>query len=260
MKQGHFVIIIFNIFIICFWVLSLEQKQYDEVMKEKQKVEEALLSALEYTAKSYAEVLGDSEDKRKHVVATVFSEMLCVSLGLVEEVDAWEKIELYLPLLIVAEEDGAWFYYLHEEEKNGIRCLEHSWTEKMEIGEIDEKASWYISNHNYIASQYGLEYLFTVPEFMVETKEKFPSIIVVFQGWPLSASGDLFYENCLDAAVYLQEKEYYLLERPMNLEDSSCWFHRPVCTAFQKETQEIWVTEEEAIYHYGAFPCGECIP
>ena len=72
---------------------------------------------------------------------------------------------------------------------------------------IEEYASELISNHNYIAKQYGLTYSFYVPQFLQNTSEQwnFPMIVAVFQGWPLTASKEIVYENCIDAAVYIQE-------------------------------------------------------
>lgn len=263
MKQGHFAILFCIPCILCFLSLMYEKVQYENTMMEKQRVEEALLCAAEWTAKEYASVINESEERKKQVVSSSFPEMLRISLGLLETEDSWKSVRLFLPLLMVAEEDGVWFCYLKEVEKDGIVELEQCWSEKTEFEEIEENVSWYITNHNYIAAQYGMEYTFFVPDFFKSGKEQmeFPVIIAVFQGWPLNASGNIVYENCMDVAVYLQKKEYFLLEYPTNLADTRCYFHREECLAWKPaEDSRLWVTEEDAVCIYGAFPCEKCIP
>lgn len=263
MKQGQFAILFVIVFILCFLYLYVEKERYENTMEEKQRVEEALLLAAEWTAREYAAVINEPEDRRKQVVSTIFPEMLGISLGLLETEDSWEAISLFLPLLIVAEEDGAWLCFLKETEKDGIVQLERCWSEKICLDELEQTVSWYITKHNFIAEQYGMEYTFFVPDFLKKGNEtrNYPAIIAVFQGWPLNASGKIVYENCLDAAVYLQEKEYYLLEYPKNLNDTRTFFHREECmTRKDGENRQLWVTEDEAVYKYGAFPCEKCIP
>ncbi len=256
-------ILFFILGVLCFLSLIREKTQYENAIEEKQRVEEALLSAMEWTAREYAAVINESEERKKQVVSCEFPEKLRISLGLLETENSWESIRLFLPLLVVAEEDGVWFCFLEEVEKNGVVELEQRWSEKTDFEELEETASWYITNHNYIAAQYGIEYDFFVPGFFKKGKEamEFPVIIAAFQGWPLNASGNVVYENCIDVAVYLQKKEYFLLEYPTNLADTRSYYHRAECTEWMsKEDTGRWVTEEEAVCIYGAFPCEKCIP
>jgi len=280
MRQGHFSILFFIIFVTCFVLLWKEQKNYDKVLEEKQRIEKALIKAIETTAKEFSDVIHDSTEKKKRIVESVFLESLYVELGIFDKKDEQEKLKMYLPLLVLVEEDGILFYHMQEVYKNGIIELQHVWNEKMMLffpensvpakkkqilsQWLEEYASELISEHNYIAEQYGIEYEFSAPDFLQNTAEnlEFPMLFVVFQGWPLTSTGDIVYENCIDASVFLQEIEFYVVKLPEDLENTICFYHKKDCRELSRE-EEIWyvewVTEEEAVRKYGAFPCEICL-
>ena len=279
MKQGHFAVLFSMIFCMCFLELQIEQKRYDRVWEEKQKIENALVNAIEYTAWELTEVIFAPEEAKKKAVEDAFFEALSASLGYVEDTEAQAGLKLYVPLLILVEADGALIFHLEEKKVNNVTTLcsvwadktvfsiqeESSWSEKKAIisNHLEKETSEFISNHNYIARQYGLEYIFSVPNFLYELEDesKFPMIIAVLQGWPLTASGKLTYENCIDAAAYIQEKKYYWLELPKNLENTVCYFHNTGCEKLSEESGVILerqVTEQEAIWKYGAVVCEIC--
>lgn len=221
MKQGHLLVIFLLIYGSCFLALHFEQKSYDRVLDEKQQTEQALLEAIEYTAFRYKAVLNDSEEKRKQVISASFSEAIYISMGLLGTAEQKEFWRLYVPMIVLVEEDGAYFYYVNEKSEQRIF---HEWSEKVsfDIPEesseakrisimadtLEEKASQIISNHNLIAAQYGITYSYSLPVFFQDTSQtpEFPMLLVVFQGWPLNTAGTVFYENCLDAGVFLRQK------------------------------------------------------
>lgn len=281
MKQGHFIMLFLVIYIVCFLTLLAEQTQYDRVLKEKQRIESGLCEAIEDTARNFTAVLYDSAEEKKKVIETTFLESMYVALGVFGQKEEQEKIKMCLPMLVLVEEDGAFFYHMQEVESDGITELQHGWSEKIEFdipeGTIEAKrkaiiaetletvASELITEHNYIASQYGLEYTFSAPRFLQNTGEelKLPMLVAVFQGWPLDASAGIFYENCVDAGVYIQETERYIVELPDNLFETVSYYHKSSCADIVKEQgnyiQEP-LTKQEAIRQYGAFPCENCIP
>lgn len=279
MKQGHFAILFCIIFAICFLFLWKERKYYEGILQEKQWIENGLLEAIESTAKEFSDVIYDSEEKKKKVVETVFLETLYVALGIFDEKAEQEKMQMYLPLIVLIEEDGALFYHMQEVCRNGTMELQHSWTEKMDLSFLkesteekkkqllsellEEKVAELFAKHNYIAKQYGIEYVFSAPDFIQNTAEtlELPMLLVVFQGWPLTSTGDVVYENCIDASAFLQETERYVVEVPKKLTNTICFYHKKNCSKLNEKEgsmNEEWLTEEEAIRKYGAFPCEIC--
>lgn len=281
MKQGHLAAMFLMIYAVCFLFLYLEQNNYDKVQEEKQKIEQALLDGLEIAGRRYAAVINDTEEEKKRTLEKVFPEAVAASLGIFTSEEEKQKLKMYMPMFALAEEDGVFFLYIREEKKNGITELCHVWSEKIYYefpensteaqrksivaGTLEQNASDIITNHNYIASQYGISYTFFVPDFLQDTSSalNFPMLFVVFQGWPLTASNDVVYANCIDAGVYLQEVERYLIERPGSISNTACIFHKSICSKVIDSDylfDEVYVTKEEAIRIYGAFPCEECLP
>lgn len=216
MKQGHLFIMFLTIYTLCFMALYVEQSKYDDVLKEKQRVEKALLSASCAAADSYEKAIHESEEIRKNIVSEVFLESFYVSLGLFESLREQDILRMYLPLLVLAEEDGVFFYSMQEIKTEDAVELRHIWSEKVVFEEtgaenisrvIEKTASEIVSKHNYIASQYGISYQFHVPEFLrsISDTPGGRTLFVVFQGWPLTISGDVLYENCIDAGIYITE-------------------------------------------------------
>ena len=234
MKQGHFIALYSIFYLFCFLLVFKEQMKYDNVLEQKEKMETSLKLALEETAWELTSVVWEPIQEKKKIVEKEFFESLYIHLGLLQEVEEQEKLRMYCPMLLLVEEEGAFFYHIEEVEENGIKKLLHIWSEEIPfvfpkestesekkalISEIiEEYASVIISNHNYIASQYGFTYSFYVPKFLQNTSEElnFPMLFAVFQGWPLNASGEIVYENCVNTAGYIQKMEKYMVEIPKN--------------------------------------------
>lgn len=280
MKQGHFIALYFIIYWVCFILLFIEQKNYDKVIEEKKRMETSLKTAVEETAWRLTSIIKEPIQEKKKVIEKAFFEHLYISLGLLQEVEEQEKLKMYLPMLLLLEEDGAFFYYMQEVEEDGSKKLIHTWSEQIPftfpeestdskkkslIADIIEVyASEIISNHNYIATQYGLDYSFYVPQFLQNTSEtlNFPMLFVVFQGWPLNASGEILYENCIDAAVYIQEVEKYVVEISNDISQPYAYYHQANCDYIETYGGRILerkVSKKQAIYIYGAYACQYCI-
>lgn len=279
MRQGHFAIIFCTIYVVFFMLLQLEQIKFDKVQMEKQRIEEALQEAIEHAGKEFSSVLNESEIQKKRVLEQTFFESLYISLGIFEEPEKQENLRMYLPMLALVEEDGVFFYHMVEKNNGKEVEIMHIWSEKIPyayekecseqekkkyiVRTLEEKASRIISNHNHIASQYGISYIFSVPEFLVSTSEniEFPILLAVFQGWPLNVAGDVFYENCIDTGVYLQRVKQYIITGPEQLSEPYFRYHIRDCPYVEDKELAYTetVSEEEAVIQYGAFPCDNCI-
>ena len=280
MKQGHFIALYIIVYLFCFLVLAMEQRMYDDVVKQKEKLENSLKTAIEETARDLTSVIKEPIQEKKNIIEQQFFEYLYISLEFLHEVEEQEKLKIHCPMLLLVEEEGAFFYYIQEIEKEGTKQLLHTWSEQIPFifperstdsekkviisNVIEQYASRIISNHNYIASQYGLNYSFYVPNFLQNTSEElnFPMLFVVFQGWPLTASGNIVYENCIDAAVYIQTIEKYKIEVPKELSQTYAYYHDIDCNCIGIYNGKVLgreVSKEQAIYEYGAYACEYCI-
>ena len=277
MKQGHVALLFFVILLYCFTSLWKEQKRYDEVLLEKQRVEYALERTVEYTAQMLSEVLFKSLSVKQSVAEKAFFEALRGSLGVGQEV---YPLNLYIPLMALVEENGCCFYSVKEVQTEQGTELIGSWSEEIlfsfpenctEIEKesvrcdlLEDKVTQIIDSHNCIAKQFGLHYVFSVPEFFSDTEKGagFPRFIVVFQGWPLDTWSGIRYANCLDAGVYLQKEEKYVVEMPRTLQHTFCYYHMDSCDRLTENDRNLrteYYTKTEAVENFGAIPCENCI-
>lgn len=222
MKHVHF-LSVFILIVLCCWLsLYAEQKRYDTVIKEKKKLERILLEVVEDTGNKYRIALMEDTDNKKQVIEENFSNAISFFteyFDTLQERDFWR---LYVPMLILVEEDGVLFYHLTlDDSKN----LKHIWTDKMYFNFPDEcgvgmkkvlmtecleqQASEIITKHNVIASQYGIGYRFFLPRFFQDTSgmPEFPMLFIVLQGWPLNDSHTVFYNACIDAGMLLRLRQ-----------------------------------------------------
>lgn len=281
MKQGHFAVLFLVLYLGCFLTLYIEQARYDAVLEEKNRVEESLKKAMEYAAEQLILAINEPEVSRLQLFQTKFLEAFYVYMGVLQEPELQQMLRMYLPMLIVVEEDGAFFCYAKEEvNQDGVPELIYAWSAKqyfnfpenspeeerkgMIAACLERYASEIISDYNFIAVQYGLQYTFYVPDFLQDTTRslELPMLFAVFQGWPLTAAGDIVYENCVDASVYIQEVEKYVIELPTTLSRAVSYLHEEGCEIVQDGNGrflEERMTMEQAVRRYGAVPCNACM-
>jgi len=278
MKQGHLTLMFLLIFTACWSILFVEQQRYDIAVKEKQRVERALIEAIENTSYEFADAIHASEKEKKQTLEQEFLNSFYITMGIMDTEERRE-LRMYLPLLVLAEEDGAYFCYMQEQEKEGIAELVSVWSEKIFfrhsegsseaerkrilVETLEKEASDIITNHNYIAAQYGLSYSFSVPQFLenCEKELNFPMLFVVFQGWPLNGAGNMLYANCMDAGLYMKRTRYYSVSKPKDILSPYCVYHISDGSCEEKiNVIAEFVLEEDAICQYGALPCEICIP
>lgn len=279
MKQGHFAVFFLLLYVSCFFTLYLEQRNYDIVVEEKIRIEKALKEAVEYAAEALILETYATDEEKCMVFQKSFFEAFNIYMGVMDDREAQQILQMHFPMLVLVQENGAFFYCAAESSENTMEELRYEWSElqpfefpgicsekkkKELIAEVlEETASGIITNHNYIAAQYGLQYNFYVPDFLQDTSQilELPVLFAVFQGWPLTAAGNIVYENCVDTGVYIQEVKKYIIELPTKLEDSFCYFHEEYCEKVQKGTGNFLkekISKEQAVRKYGAVPCEKC--
>lgn len=223
MRQGHLFMVFLFIVCGCFASLYCKQKYYDSIIQEKQAIESALLEAVEYTGNMSRIVLREGEEQKKQLIADSFSEAIYISMGYLETPVPKEFWRLYVPMLVLVEEDGAYFYHVQTGQAEGEKELYHVWTDKflfsfpegcndikkksLMANVLEQKASEIITEHNSIALQHGISYQYYLPGFFQNTLQlpEFPMLFVVFQGWPLNCFS-VFYDACFEVGVFMHYK------------------------------------------------------
>lgn len=281
MKQGHIGLIFLIIWLACFSLLFFSKEKYRSAQAEKEQIERALLEAITYAGEEYSSVMNANLEKKQATLESSFFETLYVAMGVFECEEEREIIKMHVPMMMIAEENGISFYHVKEIMTDGIKEFSYVWTEKTEypwkedvtkeekkqkiMELLETKASEIISMHNYIAEQYGISYSFSVPRFLQDTADEiqFPMLFVVFQGWPLNANEDIFYENCVDAGAFIQKVKRYTVTVSQTVSDTFSYYHERNCRiTTQTDVKCIpgVMTKEEAVRNYGAFPCEICNP
>lgn len=273
MKQGHFAMIALFMVVYAFFGIFAERETYRQVQQEKERMEESLLIAVEKTTETMKQVLEEQDEVQLLTLEEEFFESWFIQLGISDKIEEQERMRLHVPMIAWLLEEGGYFYYTEEVSKNGTRVLEPKWsrlipystgneiTKDEVIVWMEQQATTIINEHNRIAVQFGIEYQFFVPYFLGAQPEvlSFPIVVVVFQGWPLKVTGDLWYENCVDASAYIKEKEKYLIELSGE-EERYHYIHKKECEYILKKENLIQepLFLEEARKKYGTMMCPYC--
>ena len=277
MKHGHLILLFTILYCFCFLSLSVERVRYDKVWEEKEKIEDSLKKATEQAAYALIKVMNEPLEMKIRAVERSFFESLYIYMGMLGTSEDVDILRLYVPMMILIEEEGAVFYQVEEKVERGMRTLNYSWsglhkydfdifaveTKHMVADYLEDIATKIITEHNQIAEQYGLQYRFHTPEFLQDISKEFhfPMLLVVFQGWPLDTAGDIVYENCIDAGVYIQEVKKYVVQIPTTLDAAVSYYHSEFCEIVLKEEGrflEEKMSKQEAVEQYGAISCKCC--
>lgn len=204
---------------VVFFEVFSAQMQYRGIMDEKRRMEESLLYAVDASAWKMTEVMEETTEVKLYLLEETFFSSWFTRIGIAGNEEKQKESRMYIPLLAWLEEDGGYFFTV----QGTVDHVESTgtWSKKMPYvltGQEEENrkiiqtyletnVADMICEHNRIARKYGMEYEFYVPYFLTDRSQKlsFPMLIVVFQGWPLGE--DVFYENCMDANVYIRKKD-----------------------------------------------------
>lgn len=129
------------------------------------------------------------------------------------------------------------------------------------ISQIETSLSYYISNHNLIAKNYGITYQFGLPVIDNATWSRSidsPTFIVTFQGYPYEGAKQVYNRYTVsgayikkDAGYWIEKKEWY------------CIYHSPECPQLVRPGVQLL---EEQYYTVkdcaaaGAYACRICHP
>lgn len=123
--------------------------------------------------------------------------------------------------------------------------------------QISKKMTYYVNQHNTIASAYGVNYKFSLP---VSSTDQFArtiadiSVLAIFQGYPIgNASGDTYSRFSVSGARLLKKSHYCL-----SIEDGIMYYHRKNCSHVTEGSTEYETKQECAAK--GAYPCPYCHP
>lgn len=278
MKQGHFILLFVILYCYCFLSLLVERVQYDNVWEEKETIENSLKKATEQAAYALIGTMNEPIEVKTQAIEESFFESFYTYAGMLGTTEEVDGLRLYVPMMVLIEENGVVFYQVEEKEENEVSRLDYCWSEvqkfDFELSDketrymladyLEDKAAEIITEHNQIAEQFGLQYRFHTPKFLQDTSKElhFPMLLVVFQGWPLDNMENIIYENCIDAGVYIQEVKRYVVQIPSTLTDTVSYYHSEFCDKvlnregkFLKEK----LSRQEALKQYGAIPCKSCM-
>ena len=127
------------------------------------------------------------------------------------------------------------------------------------INSLENDMSWYISNYNNFAKNYGINYRFslsfTSDSDWTETITG-PGILAVFQGFPLVDNYEIYYNNIIfngggiqfDKIYYLEKKDWYYL------------YHNETCNNLVDNNnvyKDRYLSKDDCI-NAGAYACPDC--
>lgn len=131
MRRGHFVII----FAIAFFasILSVALRQYRNrvVADERATLEDAFLSASDAAAEELALGMSVDADTTLANTADLFFNSLMADLGLHDDEDGMNEVNMYVPLLAVTVEDGFYLCVLERVAESSGNYIRRRWTECM---------------------------------------------------------------------------------------------------------------------------------
>lgn len=119
-----------------------------------------------------------------------------------------------------------------------------------------------VNEHGRIAGQVGISIVYGVPEFLnsYTPAQEYPSVIAVFQGYPLTADNKIIYNGASTSAAYISDVARYVVEVSDKPSQPFSVFHKSGCTEVGTYGQVLdeKCTTYEAVSIYGAYGCPWC--
>ena len=127
------------------------------------------------------------------------------------------------------------------------------------IAECLERA---VNTHNIIAGQFGVSTLYGIPDFLTSytPAQEYPSLVAIFQGYPLTADHRIIYNGASTSAAYISVVPRYVVEVSIGPAHPFSLLHKETCTmhgTFGKVLEGRY-TVEEAMQEYGVYACPHC--
>ena len=149
------------------------------------------------------------------------------------------------------KENGRWEE--HEIETESMMLLQ-----KETICQTIETQLLTVANeHNLIASQYQIQYQFSLPavdQSVFNRAIKAPSFLVLFQGYPLIGT-DNVYERYVFCGASLHKSTGYVVTK----KEWYYQYHLPTCEKIKDASELMYCRTKKDCALQGAFPCPHCI-
>lgn len=336
MKLHQFGIVFLIIALSFFCICDVKTNTIKGVLQERAHLNQYLETATDKAADSFVEsnVERNFTVSKEEAVESFFLSLF-TSLNVMDDIPAQEKIRMYVPIILVTDQDGYYIFYSDEYFVNGVSTIAKRWSEKYPyhyedgafvynftfgdeitvydknhmvtkednpvrtidyheiqtddsyiefrnkypqsfllqeenfyltkkqamISDITDKMTYYINKHNRLASQLGIAYHFVLP--LVDNSElvrsiETPSIVAMFQGYPLKTNGEIYNRLAISAARIRKKDVYYVEEKGWYkvYHIGSC---RECATNPKVQLEEPFDTIEECASK-GAYACQICCP
>lgn len=133
----------------------------------------------------------------------------------------------------------------------------HEMRQDAVISAIERKMSYFINNHNLVASRFGMSFTFYLPvidrDSWLRTIDDI-SFLFLFQGYPLPSADYEYYSRIVVAGSRVAKSAQYYI----NSVDGQLTYHRHDCT-LRNGTESGYRLREQCA-GLGAYPCDVCKP
>ncbi len=140
MKLYHFTLTFVIIALVIIIVLDIKTDDFKAVIKNKEQIDRNLDAAIDDGAARLVQVDDNNNILiNKDAAIESFYISLNSSFHILEDQDAIQKLNLYIPVVIVTMEDGYYIFYSDTYKKSdGSTCLSKRWSEKFPYFYEDE--------------------------------------------------------------------------------------------------------------------------
>lgn len=129
MRRGHFVIIFAIVFLASVVFVAVKQYRNRVVTEERARLEDAFLNASDAAAEELALGMAADFESTLNNTSELFFESLVAGLGLFDDEDGANEVNMYVPVLAVTVEDGFYLNILERVTEGGDTLIKRRWTE-----------------------------------------------------------------------------------------------------------------------------------
>lgn len=151
MKITNYAILFAVIFICLSLPRSIKTDHIQTMVKKQKEYNQALDASVQDAVFNLVEM--DSAQKvqlNKDEAVQRFFKSLYSNFGILQDVYKQEQLKIYVPVILITDEDGYYIYYSHFEEKDGSPVLYQNWTEKKAYSYEDERYVYALTLGNFI--------------------------------------------------------------------------------------------------------------
>lgn len=133
MKLYHYTLAFVLMAIFAIAITDIRTQDFNAVIKNKDDISTKLDKAMDDGIDALMEIGDDNEIKsNKDAAIKSFKMSLYSSFGIIDDTDAKEKLDLYIPVMAITDEDGYSIYYKYEYTgADGMTYMKVGWTEEL---------------------------------------------------------------------------------------------------------------------------------